>query len=747
MSLAPRPAPVPLAPRPLLERIIPLGLAARKPRHFREMAAAVWDNRDALGYAWQVLSRGVCDGCALGVAGLRDWTIAGPHLCLTRLSLLRLNTMGAGDPAALADVGALAGWDNTRLRTLGRLAFPMVRGRGERGFRPVGWDEALARLGARIRATDPARLAFFVTARGVTNEVYYLAQKAARFLGTSHVDNAARLCHAPSTAAMREMTGTAAASCSYTDWIESDLIVLFGSNPANDQPVAMKYLLLAKRRGARIVVVNPLLEPGLHRYWVPSDVRSALFGSDFVDEWYPVAPGGDVACLYGVLKALLERGGVDTAWIAEHTEEFARLRAAAEGMDWSQLEAASGLARAQLEAFAATAARASRGVLIWSMGITQQPEGADGVRMILNLALARGWIGRDGCGVVPIRGHSSVQGGAEMGCYATALPGGVPLTGESAAALEAQYGFPVPGGPGYTAPAMVEAAHRGQLDVLYSVGGNFLRTLPDPDWVREALTRVPVRVHQDILVTDQMLLEPAEEVWLLPGKTRYEQDDGGTETSTERRVMFSPELPRQVGEARAEWKILRDVAAAAWPERARLLGAENGQVLREEIARVVPFYEGIQRLARTGDAFQYGGRHLCAGGVFPRPGGRARFTTPALPGPAAPEGTFHVSTRRGKQFNTLIHAEVDPLTGAARDSILIGAEDAARLRLLPGDAVELVSATGRFRGRIFLAPLAPGALQVHWPEGNVLLPRDARETSSDTPDYNARVRLERLVAP
>jgi molybdopterin-dependent oxidoreductase alpha subunit len=448
-----------------------------------------------------------------------------------------------------------------------------------------------------------------------------------------------------------------------------------------------------------------------------------------------------------VLKALWAKGGVDTTWIAEHTEEFARLRAVAEGMEWSQLEAASGLSRAQLEAFAATAARARRGVLIWSMGVTQQPEGADGVRMILNLALARGWIGRDGCGVVPIRGHSSVQGGAEMGCYATALPGGLPLTAENAATLEGQYGFPIPRGPGYTAPAMVEAAHRGHLDVLYSVGGNLLRTLPDPDWVREALTRVPVRVHQDILVTDQMLLEPGEEVWLLPGKTRYEQDDGGTETSTERRVMFSPELPRQIGEARAEWKILRDVAAAAWPERARLLGAENGQALREEIARVVPFYEGIQRLSRTGDAFQYGGRHLCAGGVFPRPGGRARFTAPAMPDSAAPEGTFHVSTRRGKQFNTLIHAEVDPLTGAARDSVLIGAEDAARLRLLPGDAVELVSATGRFRGRIFLAPLAPGALQVHWPEGNVLLPRDARETSSDTPDYNARVRLERLPTP
>lgn len=729
-----------------LARLVPFGLAARKPRHFRAMAAAVWENRDNLGYAWQVLSKGVCDGCALGVAGLHDWTMSGPHLCLTRLNLLRLNTVGPLDPAVLADVRQLAGWDNARLRALGRLPVPMVRRRGEPGFRTATWDEALARLGARLRAADPARLACFVTARGVTNEVYYMAQKAARFLGTPHIDNAARLCHAPSTAAMKEMTGTAASSCSYVDWLESDVIVLFGSNLANDQPVATKYLLLAKRRGARVILVNPYLEPGLRRYWVPSDPRSALFGSDLADAWYPVAQGGDIAFLYGTLKALFAAGGVDESWVAEHTEGLTALRARVAALGWAELEAGSGLPRARMEEFADTLRAARRGVLVWSMGITQQPAGADGVRMILNLALARGWIGRDGCGVVPIRGHSSVQGGAEMGCYSTALPGGLPLTEANAAALERHYGFPIPRGPGYTTPGMLEAAHRGLMDVFLCVGGNLLRTLPDPARVREALSRVPVRIHQDIIVTDQMLAEPGEEVWLLPAKTRYEQDDGGTETSTERRVMFSPELPRPLGEARAEWKILRDLAASAWPERAGLLGAGDGWKLREEIARVVPFYDGVQRLRGTGDAFQYGGRHLCAGGVFPRPGGRALFTAPGLPVAPPRDGSFHLSTRRGKQFNTLVYAEVDPLNGAARDSVLMNADDAATLRLLPGDSVRLTSAAGTWDGRVFLAPLAPGNVQVHWPEANHLLPAESRERDSDTPDYNARVRIE-PVAP
>ncbi|MFA5058226.1 MAG: molybdopterin-dependent oxidoreductase, partial [Opitutaceae bacterium] len=178
--------------RERLARALPFGLGWRKPKHFRDMLVVAWRNRDNPGYAWKILTQGVCDGCALGVAGFHDWTIPTVHLCMTRLNLLRLNTAGAFDPAVLADVDKLAGHDNRRLRELGRLPHPMVRRRGERGFRRVSWEETVTRLGARLRATDPQRLAFFITSRGVTNEVYYMAQKVARFLGTNHVDNAAR---------------------------------------------------------------------------------------------------------------------------------------------------------------------------------------------------------------------------------------------------------------------------------------------------------------------------------------------------------------------------------------------------------------------------------------------------------------------------------------------------------------------------------------------------------------------------
>ena len=725
-----------------LTRLMPFGLGQTKPQHFRDMLGIVWKNRDNLPYAWQVITRGVCDGCALGVAGLHDWTIKGTHLCMTRLNLLRLNTMPAFDPAILADLAPLEKLDNAQLRELGRIPFPMIREAGARGFRRIAWDDAIARIAGKIRAAAPDRTAFFITARGVTNEVYYVAQKAARFIGTNNVDNAARICHSPSTAAMKRTVGVAASTCSYKDWYGTDLIIFFGSNPANDQPVATKYLHEAKLLGTRVVMVNPYLEPGMQRYWVPSSASSALFGTDIADYWFQVAHGGDIAFLYGVLKIIFEHGWFDEKFVRERVENFAVLRDRTAALRWDALEKGSGLTRATMQEFAELIRNAKTGVLVWSMGITQHSFGADAVQMILNLGLLKGWVGRDKCGLMPIRGHSSVQGGAEMGCYATAFPGGLPINAANAAALAAQYGFPIPDQPGLSTTEMLESSARGDLDVLYSVGGNFLRNLPEPERVRAALANVPLRVHQDILLTDQMFIPAREAVILLPAKTRYEQDDGGIETTTERRIAFSPELPRQVGEARAEWKILRDLAAAVKPEAAHLLGCEDGWKVRAEIARIVPFYEGSQHLRETGEAIQYGGPHLCVDGHFPTPDGKGHLHAVELPDSTRPPGKFRVSTRRGKQFNSLIYAEIDPLTGAARDAVFMNADDAATLHLIHGDPIRLRSEIGTMNGRVFLAPIARGDLQIHWPEGNVLIRSGVVDAGGGVPEYYAWAAVE-----
>ncbi len=350
--------------------------------------------------------------------------------------------------------------------------------------------------------------------------------------------------------------------------INSDLIVLFGSNVANAQPVFMKYLFLARKRGAKVAVVNPYREPGLDRYWVPSNVESAMFGTQMTDEFFEVDTGGDLAFVNGVLKVLVAEGKIDERFVAEHTTGFDDMVAALDAQSFEDLERLSGTTRADMERFARMYAGAKSAVLIWSMGITQHEHGTDSVAAIVDLGLVRGNVGRPGAGLMPIRGHSGVQGGAEMGAYATALPGGIEVNAENAARLAREYGFAVGDRPGLSAEEMLERALAGDLDVLYSSGGNFLEVLPDPPYVERCLAAVPLRVHQDIVVTSQMLVEPADTVVLLPAATRYEQRDGGTETTTERRIAFSPEItgPRP-GESRSEWEIFVDLARHFDPER------------------------------------------------------------------------------------------------------------------------------------------------------------------------------------
>jgi molybdopterin-dependent oxidoreductase alpha subunit len=722
----------------------PNGVGETKPNHYGEVLRTIWANRRRLPYAARIVRKGVCDGCALGVAGLHDWTIDGLHLCTTRLSLLSTNTMDAADPALLADAAALRRRPGRALRELGRLGHPMVRRHGEPGFTRVSWDAALDLVADGIRPADPARIAFFLTSRGVTNEVYYVAQKVARFLGTNNVDNAARVCHAPSTGALKQAVGAIATTISYGDLMESDLVVLWGANVANAQPVMMKYLYLARRRGARVAVVNPHREPGLERYWVPSSAESALLGTRISDAFFQVNTGGDEAFATGVLKLLIEEGGLDERFVAEHAAGFEAVREECARHALADLGAMSGVGEEGLREFADIYRAADSAIFVWSMGITQHAFGSDNVRALLNLALARGNVGRPGAGLMPIRGHSGVQGGAEMGAYATSFPGGVPISPESAAELEERYGFPVPGARGLTAEEMLEAAGRGELDVLYASGGNFLDVLPDPGLVAERLGRVPLRVHQDIVVSSQMLVDPPPDgtVVLLPAATRYEQPGGGTQTTTERRIAFSPEIPGpRPGEARAEWQIYREVARRVDPERAALVGCPDAQSIREEIAEVVPFYDGIQHLRETGDQVQWGGPRLCDGWVFPTADGRAHFHRVEPRDPRPPEGRYLLSSRRGKQFNSMVFSSRDPLTGAARDALFISAEDAAGLGLEEGAPVLVRSGSGEVRARAHLAPLRPGNLQMFWPECNAVIEAGVRDPVAFVPDYNAVVEV------
>jgi molybdopterin-dependent oxidoreductase alpha subunit len=498
-------------------------------------------------------------------------------------------------------------------------------------------------------------------------------------------------------------------------------------------------------------VINPFREPGLDRYWIPSTIESALFGTKITDAFFQVNVGGDRAFISGVIKHLIDHDWVDDNFIANKTTGFGELKSALAQYSWELIESASGSSREEMLHFARMIAEARSAVFVWSMGITQHRDGVANVRAIVDLALTRGFVGREKCGLMAIRGHSGVQGGAEVGAVPNQFAGGVPVGTTGAKTFSELWGFDVPDWRGLNAVEMIDAAHEGRIDLLYQVGGNFLETMPEPAYVREAIERVPLRVHQDIVLSPQMLVEPRNTVVLLPAQTRYEQRGGGTETSTERRILFSPEIPgRRIGEALPEWEIPMRIAEASKPELARLIHFDDAVAIRSEIARAVPTYDGIQHLRQAGDQIQWGGERLCESrknGLlvteFPTNNGRAQFSVIPIE-PANLNGKLRLSTRRGRQFNSMVHKSRDPLTGARREDVLINRKDADRIGIANGEEILLTSAVGQMRGRCLISEIAPGNVQVHWPEGNCLLERGICDPECGIPDFNTEVEIARL---
>ncbi len=703
---------------------------------FVDIARTGWQNRDQLPFAWRILNNGVCDGCALGTSGMKDWTIDGVHLCWIRLNLLRLNTMPAFDPANLPSLNELMSMPEKALRELGRIPVPLLRRQGENDFREVDWETAISLVSAKIKTSEPERLAFYIVSRGTTNETYYATQKAIRYIGSNHVDNSARICHAPSTTGLKTSVGFAATTCSYKDMIGSDLVVFFGSNAANNQPVVMKYLHEAKKKGTKVAVVNTFKEPGMMRYWVPSNVRSALIGTQIADHFVQVGSGGDIAFMNGVIKHLIENKWLAQDFIDQKTSRWKELEAKLAEQSFEYLEQASGVSKEDMLAFAEMYARCKSAIFVWSMGITMHKFGIANVQSIANLALARGMIGRPHCGLMPIRGHSGVQGGAEVGCVPNLFPGARAINADTAAEMAQLWGFPVPPERGYYVADMIDAAMREELDLLYCVGSNLFSVLPDSNYVRQAIEKVPLRVHHDIVLNPQMFLDSPEAVLILPATTRYEMAGGNTETTTERRIIFSPEIPgRRIPGARDEWRVLQDIARESKPGSAHLLNFNTTAEIREEIAKVVPLYDGIQNLKVKGDNFQWGGSRLGADGRFGTADGKAYFTVLNPPNQKIPEGKFFLSSRRGKQFNSMTFGENDALGGGKRNSVVMAKDDMEALGLATGDPVLIKSPSGELQGTVKAGEIKERMVMMYWPEANVLIPRGETDPLCGIPAF------------
>jgi molybdopterin-dependent oxidoreductase alpha subunit len=736
---------------------IPFGLGKVKPQHFRDSMKIAWDNKDNIGYATRILTQGVCDGCALGVSGLYDQTLKGPHICTTRMNVLRLNTMPAlKEEIVHADIDELRKYSSTELRKLGRIPYPLIRRKGERKFSRLTWDEAMDLIANKMKQLDPKQYAFYLTSRGITNESYYVAGKVARFLGANNIDNASRICHSPSKTALKRSIGVGASTANYQDWFGTDVLMFWGSVASNSSPVSTKYMLEAKKRGTKIIVVNPYSEPAMDKYWIPSNMESALFGTKIADDFYQVNIGGDIAFMHGIMKHWFEmeqkaRGSaINHKFVQEHVNGYQALKTQVQKLSWDEIIKSSGVTKERIAELAELLAKSKNAVFAWALGLTMHSFATDNISQVANLALLRGYLGRKNSGLMPFRGHSSVQGSGEMGADPFVLPGGG-FDPQYIERMEKIWGFEIPKWQGDIVGVSLENIvlpedNERKIKLYYLSGGNFLETMPDPDFVEKALSELDIRVHQDIIFNTSTLVDAKEAVIVLPAKTRYEQEDGGTSTSTERMVYFSPEIEgnkNQIEEARAEWKIYIDLAKRVKPETAHLVDFKSGQEIRDEIAIANKDYDGVQHLKKQGDVFQWGGAWLCEGGVCPTPDGRGNLIPVEIPDLNKKEGQFIVTSRRGKQFNSMVYKETDPFNGAGRYDVLINAEDARHLSIAEGEGIVVYNGFGVFQGRAKFVDIAKGNLEVHFPEGNFLLPRGRYEKFAGIPDYNITVTVEK----
>ena len=736
---------------------IPFGLGKVKPHHFRDTMKVAWDNKDNIGYATRILTKGVCDGCALGVSGLHDQTLKGPHMCTTRMNVLRLNTMPAlKEEIVHADIDELRKYSSTELRKLGRIPYPLIRRKGERKFSRLTWNEAMDIIANKMKQLDPKQYAFYLTSRGITNESYYVAAKVARFLGTNNIDNASRICHSPSKTALKRSIGVGASTANYQDWFGTDVLLFWGSVASNASPVSTKYMLEAKKRGTKIIVVNPYSEPAMDKYWIPSNMESAIFGTKIADDFYQVNIGGDIAFMHGIMKHWFEMeekrygSAINHEFVQKHVNGYDELKASVEEQSWEDIIKSSGISKTRIIELAELLANSKNAVFAWALGLTMHSFATDNISQVANLALLRGYLGRKNSGLMPFRGHSSVQGSGEMGADPFVLPGSN-FDEENALRMEGIWGFELPKWQGDIVGVTLENIvlpedHERKIKLYYLSGGNFLETMPDPDFVEKALSELDIRVHQDIILNTSTLVDAKEAVIVLPAKTRYEQEGGGTSTSTERMVYFSPEIEgnkNEIKEARAEWKIYIDLAKRVKPETAHLVDFTSGQEIRDEIAIANRDYDGIQHLKKQGDVFQWGGAWLCEGGVCPTTDGKGNLIPVEIPDLGKKEGQFVVTSRRGKQFNSMVYKETDPFNGADRYDVLMNEDDAKQLSVAEGEGIVVYNGFGVFQGRAKFVDIARGNLEVHFPEGNFLLPRGRYEKFAGIPDYNITVTVEK----
>ena len=643
----------------------------------------------------------------------------------------------------------------------GRLTEPMYLAPGASHYAPIGWDDAFRLIADRLTALpDPNRAVFYTSGRA-SNEAAFVYQLLARRLGTNNLPDCSNMCHESSGAALSETIGVGKGTVTMKDiGEEADLIVIVGQNPGTNHPRMLSTLEEAKKRGARIVAINPLPEAGLVKFRNPQTPRGlAGPGTDIADRYLPVRVNGDLALFAGINRALIERhdksGDVlDTDFIEHYTDGFATAVTHWRSLDWAELERQSGLPRKQVEQFVSDVVAADRIVVCWAMGLTQHRNSVATIREIVNFLLLRGNIGRPGAGPAPIRGHSNVQGDRTMGIWER-------MSDKFLDALRAEFGFEPPREHGYDTVQAIHAMREGKVDVFFALGGNFAAASPDSEVTAAALENCGLTVHVATKL-NRSHLHHGREALLLPCLGRTERDVQATgeqfvtvedsmsmvHSSRGRLAPGSPQL-------RSEVAIVCGLGDA-------LFGTDVGwaqmrddyRVIRKHVEHVVPGFHAFE------ERVQHPGGFILPNGprdsrTFNTAVGKARFSVNPPDTVEVPTGHLLLTTIRSHdQFNTTVYGLDDRYRGirGGRRVLLVNPGDLSALGLPDGAVVDVVSTwqdeerrAKAFRLVAYDTP--PGCAAAYFPEANVLVPLGSTAEISNTPTSKSVViRLERAGA-
>lgn len=615
------------------------------------------------------------------------------------------------------------------------------------------WDDAFQRIGEVLRGLEPDQVEFYTSGRA-SNEAAYLFQLFAREYGTNNFPDCSNMCHEATSVGLPRSIGIGKGTVSLDDFDKTELVISIGHNPGTNHPRMMGTLHELARRNVPIIVFNPLRERALERFADPQSViEMATYSStDIASTYFQVKAGGDAAALKGIAKHLLEmeneRGNVlDRAFIAEHTQGIEAFAADIAQTDWEAIERESGLSRAALKSVAEAYAKSNATIITYGMGITQHNKGTANVRLIADLLLLRGNIGKPGVGICPLRGHSNVQGNRTVGISEKPTPAFLNR-------LKEVFGFEPPAHHGHDAVQATQAMIDGRAKALICLGGNFAVAMPDHENGFPAMNTLDLSVHIGTKLNRTHLLV-GKETFILPclGRTELDVQATGRQSITVEDSMsmvhassgkLKPASPR----LRAEPAIVAGMAQATLRETRVdwMTLVEDYDRLRNLIEQTIPGFENYNERIRIPGGFRM--PLPPTERIWPTATGKAMFSVfDGVNENASGEGDNVlrlITLRSHDQYNTTIYALDDRYRGVfgRRDVLFMNEDDMAQSGLEHGDRVDIETALPGSVQRleditVVAYSIAPGSVGAYYPEANVLVPLDYLDKDSGTPSYKS----------